>query len=213
MIISHRDSPIAMKRFSEDIRRRADELGRDPNSFKIFFTVRPVVGGSHEEALALQRKERASHSSSLEFGLANVSMRLGYDVSEFDLDEPLPADLPSRLKGVEGVFQQYTENGTRTLREIALSQASNETFPIVGSPREVADRFEELADEAQADGFAIQGTLTPADVLPFVEQVAPLLRERGLTRRRFRYETFRENLHDPEFIETPPVLTAAKGVS
>jgi alkanesulfonate monooxygenase SsuD/methylene tetrahydromethanopterin reductase-like flavin-dependent oxidoreductase (luciferase family) len=197
-VLAHRNSPEDMKSFRDDIRRRAEKFGRDPDSLNLFFTFTPFVGESQEEAAALREKALTSPTKSIEAGLANFSLRIGYDVSGLPLDEPLPRDL--KIAGSTGVLDQHTGNASPTLREIAISELLKETFSVQGTPVEVADRLEEVMDQVGGDGYAVRGSLMPRSVLPMVEHVVPILQERGLTRKGYRYSTFRQNMLDADFI-------------
>ncbi|MEV1295688.1 NtaA/DmoA family FMN-dependent monooxygenase [Pseudonocardia sp. NPDC049635] len=198
MIICIRNSPEAMKDFRDDIRERARSFGRNPDSVKVFFTVRLFVGDSYEDALALRSSMIDRATVNEEVGLANYSYRAGYDFNRLPLDEPLPADF--RTGHSQSMVPQYTERGqTLTLREIALAEARKENFHLTGTPKDVADGMVDLMEQVGGDGIAIRDTNDPTTVTAVVDRVIPLLRARGAVRSRYRYSTLRENLLDPEF--------------
>lgn len=197
IVIMHRNSVPEMKEFRDDIRRRVTAAGRDPDSCKVIFTVKTVLGETDEEARALLEQDRRRPSVNVEAGLAYLSYRIGYDVSGLPLDEPLPAGIAGH--GVSGIVQQHTSGPPVTLRETALAEAVKESFLVVGTPAGVADRLAAAMEEIGGDGFAFRETMTPSRILPIVDRLMPELRRRGLTRSAFRHDTFRENLHDPEF--------------
>lgn len=147
----------------------------------------------------MRAEELALPTSNLETGLANFSSRIGYDVSRLPIDEPLPADL--KIAGSDGVLQQHTEKGAPTLREIAMSEIMKDTHLVQGTPEQIADELEAVMEEVGGDGFAIRGTMVPSVVVPLVDQLVPVLQSRGLTRKGYRYPTFRENMADPYFSE------------
>jgi alkanesulfonate monooxygenase SsuD/methylene tetrahydromethanopterin reductase-like flavin-dependent oxidoreductase (luciferase family) len=80
-----------------------------------------------------------------------------------------------------------------------MAEIRKETTVISGSANDVADQLAELMDFVGGDGFAFANGFYPSQFWPVVHQVIPILRERGLTRTRYRHDTFRENLLDPEF--------------
>jgi alkanesulfonate monooxygenase SsuD/methylene tetrahydromethanopterin reductase-like flavin-dependent oxidoreductase (luciferase family) len=201
IVIMHRNSVTEMKTFRDDIRRRADSFGRDPDSCKVFFTVKAVIGDTEESAAALVEKERRRPSVNVEAGLAYLSYRIGYDFSGLPLDEPLPADISGH--GVSGILQQHGNEEAATLREIALAEAVKESFLVVGTADTAADQLESAMNEIGGDGFAFRETMTPSRIIPIADQLMPELRRRGLARTGFRYDTFRENLHDPGFAVAP----------
>lgn len=51
--------------------------------------------------------------------------------------------------------------------------------PIVGTPEQVADRMIELADGADLDGYLFAPVIPPASTVDFIEQVLPILKDRG----------------------------------
>lgn len=74
--------------FYADVRTRMAALGRPPSRLKVLPGVLVVLGETMEEAEA--KKARLDALVHPDCGLPNLSMRLGTDVSGFDLDGPLP---------------------------------------------------------------------------------------------------------------------------
>jgi FMN-dependent oxidoreductase (nitrilotriacetate monooxygenase family) len=205
IIISHRNTPEAMKDFRDEMRARMVSIGRDPDTCKIFFTVRPFIGDTPTEAAAIRSRRMGRPTVNVEVGLAQFSSRVGYDFRDHPLDEPVDPATVQHIKGVQGVFQQHTEasGGRETLREIAMREAMKETYIVQGTPEQVADQMSEIMDFVGGDGLAIRDTMLPSSVIPMVDRVVPLLRKRGLTRDSYRYETFRENLLDTGAQQVP----------
>jgi FMN-dependent oxidoreductase (nitrilotriacetate monooxygenase family) len=206
IIISHRNSPEAMKDFREDLRARMRTMGRDPDTCKIFFTVRPFIGDTLAEAKAMRTNALSSPTINLEVGLAALSARTGRDYRNDPLDEPLRTEAVDEAASA-GILEQHTERG-ETLREAAMSEAMKETFVVEGDPRQVAERFAEVMDYVGGDGLAIRETMMPSTVLPITDRVAPVLREMGLVRNRYAHKTFRENLLDPAFAAASRTVAA-----
>lgn len=77
----------AMKEYRQDMDERLIAHGRDPKDLKILFTVSPVFGETHDEAVA---KKARIDATSIEDALARLSWSSGIDFSQFELDEPLP---------------------------------------------------------------------------------------------------------------------------
>jgi alkanesulfonate monooxygenase SsuD/methylene tetrahydromethanopterin reductase-like flavin-dependent oxidoreductase (luciferase family) len=196
--ILHSNSVGAMKRYRDDIRARMIRIGRDPDSCKVFYTAKAIVADSKEEAEALYARHKLRKILDMEAGLANFSSRIGYDVSQLELDEPVPHDLP--IWGSLGQLQQHVEKGrSLTLREIGRIEGIKESYMALGTPEQIADQFAEDMETIGGDGFAIRETLHPSNVLPVVDRLIPVLRQRALIRSDYRYPTFRENLMDPDF--------------
>jgi FMN-dependent oxidoreductase (nitrilotriacetate monooxygenase family) len=198
LIVTHRNTPAAMRVFREDIRERARSFGRDPDDVKVFFTLRPYIGETRAEARALRDYMRSRPTVNEEVGLAIFSSRTGVDFGAFPLDEPLPEKLT--VAGSQSMVPQYTEAGQAlTLRQIAMNEALQDGFSIEGTPADIANEMIDVMTEVGGDGIAVVGPLRPSAVSPFVDRVIPLLRSRVAVRTGYRHARFRENLQDAEF--------------
>ena len=67
------------------------------------------------------------------------------------------------------------------------------THSFAGTPEQVANVIEEWFTNGAADGFNIMPALLPSGLEAFVEQVVPILRDRGLFRREYTGETLRDH--------------------
>jgi hypothetical protein len=65
---------------------------------------------------------------------------------------------------------------------------------MVGGPKEIADKLEEMFIERGCDGFVIAATYVPGSYADFVHHVVPELQRRGLFQKDYRGKTLRENL-------------------
>ncbi len=65
---------------------------------------------------------------------------------------------------------------------------------IVGGPKEIADRLEEMFVSRGCDGFVIAATYVPGSYADFVRHVVPELQRRGLFHKDYAGKTLRENL-------------------
>ena len=93
-----------------DVRERARKAGRDPDHIKILPGCLVVVGDTAEEA----RQKRTLLDSLVhpDSGIASLSIALGCDASQFDLDGPLP-DIPE-------------SNASKSGRERVIARAQRE---------------------------------------------------------------------------------------
>ena len=85
---------------------------------------------------------------------------------------------------------------SHTLREIATRKVSLDSVPFIGTPQRVADSLARTIEAVGGDGFAIRQGLWPGYVGPFVEQVVPLLQQRGVARAEYAGTTLREHLQE-----------------
>ena len=86
----------------------------------------------------------------------------------------------------------------RTVRDfIHFSGRGRVHNPVIGGPKEVADRLEQWFVERGCDGFVIPATHVPGAYEDFVRFVVPELQRRGLFRKDHAGTTLRENLGMP----------------
>ena len=64
---------------------------------------------------------------------------------------------------------------------------------VVGTPEQIADRLAEW-QEAGVDGINVMNWTLPGSYETFVDEVVPVLQERGLAQREYREGTLREKL-------------------
>ena len=64
----------------------------------------------------------------------------------------------------------------------------------MGTPERVADIMQEWFESGAADGFMLNGAVLPQAFDDFVDEVLPILKERGLFRTEYEARTLRGNL-------------------
>jgi len=197
MVIAHKNTLADMKTYVAQLRGALEKAGRDPASCKIFFSIKPVMGET--EQVAKEAWRRNYENSSIEKGLSYLSGTMNIDFSKFDLDEPLPPDLP--VSGMIGKLLQHTQaNKDMTLRDIAKHEGMYETYPICGTPEHCADVIEQTARESGADGFHFRPAGPGGSVgdLHYLTEIAtklmPVLQRRGLARTNYSGSTLKDNL-------------------
>jgi FMN-dependent oxidoreductase (nitrilotriacetate monooxygenase family) len=195
-ILVGRETPDEMKRFYDAFKARMHTYGRAPEDCKIFFLVKPIIADTDEAAQ--QRADRLSATAPVEAGLAALSTLMQLDLSPYALDAPLPAALQARAtQGLRSQFAKFYMPGrTPTLREIATRKVSLDALPFIGTPQRVAENMTSTIEAIGGDGFAIRQGLWPGYVGPFVEQVIPLLQQRGVVRTAYTGQTLREHLQE-----------------
>jgi FMN-dependent oxidoreductase (nitrilotriacetate monooxygenase family) len=195
-IIVGRETPEEMKRFYDAFKARMRKFGRAPGACKLFFLVKPIIGDTDEAAQ--QAADALYATAPVEAGLAALSTLLQIDLSTYALDQPLPDSLQRRAtQGIRSQLDKfYVPGRTPTLREIATRKVSLDSMPFIGTPQRVADSMARTMEAIGGDGFAIRQGLWPGYVGPFVEQVIPLLQQRGVVRREYTGTTLREHLQE-----------------
>jgi len=167
---------------------------RREDSMKIMPGFMPIIGRDESEARAMF----AELNRNLDMKQANtvLSDRLGTDMSRHDLDGPVP-ELPEsdHLKSRAMLLLETARREGLTLRDLCYRvAAARGHLMVVGSPAQVADAMETWFREGAADGFNLMPPFFPGQFDAFVDQVVPILRERGLVRRDYEGATLRDNL-------------------
>ncbi|AJP47767.1 monooxygenase [Rugosibacter aromaticivorans] len=183
------------QQYYTDVKARMLAVGRDPGQMKILPGAFVVVGDTAEEARAKKR-----HLDSLvypESGFASLAGQLGCDISGFDLDKPLPEDLPpsnASHTARQKLVAMSRDEGF-TVRELAqYIGGAFGTLEMIGTPAMIADQIEDWFTSKACDGFNIMFPYLPEGLDDFVDKVVPELQRRGLFRREYEGKTLRENL-------------------
>lgn len=196
-IFSANNTLISAREFYADIKQRMREIGRNPSHLKVLPGVFVVIGETLAEA-----KARKRHLDSLvhpDSGLGSLSVMLGCDARQFDLDELLP-EIPE-------------SNASKSSREKLIAMAREENMSVrqlaqyvggsfgvmemVGTPASIVDEMEEWLMTDACDGFNVMFPFLPDGLDDFVNQVVPELQRRGIFRREYEGRTLRENLGLP----------------
>lgn len=160
------------------LRAAAADLGRDPRSIKVFTMVTPVVGETHDEAVAKLRDYRRFVSPV--GALALFGGWTGVDLAKLDPDQPLTYVETDANRSALASFTTAAAERAWTVRELADEIGIGGRGPVlVGSPTEVADELERWVDEADVDGFNLAYVTTPGTFADFAKFVVPELRRRG----------------------------------
>ncbi len=185
--------------FYRDIKRRARNLGRNPDHVLIMPGVAPFVGRTDEEAqekyAALTGLIRDEDGVSLLNGLTGGTL----DLTGYDLDAPLPPAPPTEgMKSRQALIRQIADENNFTIRQLFQWVATARGhYTIVGSASRIADVLQEWFENEGADGFNILPPWLPTGLEDFVELVIPELQRRGLFRTEYEGQTLRENLGLP----------------
>ena len=180
-----------------DIKGRMDRLGRRREHLLVLPGAFVVVGDTVAEARAKKR-----HLDSLvhpDSGIASLSVRLGHDVSGFDLDGPLP-EIPESNASKSGreKLVDLARRENLTVRQLAqYVGGAFGSLEMIGTPATIADQMAEWLANDACDGFNVMFPYLPEGLDDFVDRVVPELQRRGLFRREYEGRTLRENLGLP----------------
>jgi N-acetyl-S-(2-succino)cysteine monooxygenase len=181
--------------FYSDVKRRLPKFGRLAEELVIMPGIFPVLGGTEKEAQENYEFIQSLVHPTIAWSILR-QYYVGVDLSGYSLDDkapPLPTDTElnkSRLKLVSDLAARGL-----TLRQLYLSLATARGHrTVVGTPEQVADAIGEWFHGGAADGFNIMPPVLPTGLSDFVDQVVPILQQRGWYRTEYEGHTLRENL-------------------
>jgi alkanesulfonate monooxygenase len=184
--------------FYADVKGRMEACSRARDSLKILPGLSVTVAPTQAEADAKFRTlQDLLHP---ELGVALLSRRIGFDLTGYPLDEPLP-DLPENavVSSRSEMIKGWAEGGRPTLRELYTKfAAARGHFSLVGTPNQVVDAMEEWFTTGACDGFNILPQYYPDGLTDFVDLVVPELQRRGIFRTAYEGPTLRDVLGLPK---------------
>jgi len=195
------------KAFYADVKARLDRYGRRPDDLKIVPAATAVIGDTDAEAEELVKHIHLQQVSP-QGAIAFLEQVWGRDLSAYDPDGPLP-DVDPDVDGFESITQgrvRHIDNALATakrwrelaeakglsIRQLVIEAASRVTF--VGAAETVAARIDRNVQDDAADGYILVPHLTPTGLDRFVDEVVPLLQERGVFRADYDGPTLRDHL-------------------
>ncbi|MPS68314.1 MAG: LLM class flavin-dependent oxidoreductase [Novosphingobium sp.] len=187
--------------FRSDLRTRIAAVGRDPDGVRIMPGLSCVLGGTEEEA-------RANHLAILDLAddalaIEYLSESLGCDLTAFDPAGAIPVDtildrtiLPKAdiARAITPAQEKGTPLGDFAANFMRHPRGHN---VFLGTPEQMADLMIAWRDAGACDGFTLQPSYMPGGLEDFVEQVVPLLQQRGRLRTEYPGSTLRETLGLP----------------
>ena len=190
--------PASAKAAYDSLKQRVVKNGRAPDDVPILPGVMPIIGESDEQAKEQLARLQSWLTSTN--AMALVSQRLGYDISGYPLDGPVP-EFPEKTDRGQAFSQTLLDMARRekmTLRDLYnVTAAARGHWVIYGTPQRIADKFEEWFTGGMADGFVIMPAYFPGAFDDFVNLVVPELQRRGLFRRDYSGSTLRDHLGLP----------------
>ena len=181
------------RHFYADMQARLREAGRAPGALKVLPGALVTVGRSTQEAV--DRQALLDSLVHVESALPNLSLRLGVDASQFELDAPLP-ELPrtnASQSGQDALVAQARRESL-TVRQLAQRVSGYGGLKMVGTASEIADTMQHWLETEACDGFNVMFPTVPAGLNDFVDLVVPELQRRGIFRTAYQGSTLRDHL-------------------
>lgn len=180
--------------FYADLKGRLAAHGRRPEDLLILPGISPVIGRSEEEAKAKEAELNALINPV--YGLAQLSSMLDHELTEADLDGPLPP-VDAGTEGNQSRKQLVLDLSAReglTVRQLIERLAGGRGHRVfAGTATQVADQIQEWFEQGAADGFNVMPPTLPGGLDDFVDLVVPELQRRGLFRTDYTGETLRDH--------------------
>jgi len=186
-------SKQALKTQVDNLRAKAEEVGRDPEHIATLQMITVVSAATDEEAEA--KYEEYLKLVSYDGAMARYSGWAGLDMSTFDPDVPLKDVKTNAGQTMINVFSKMDPDKDWTPRDIAEYIGIGGTSPvIVGGPQKCADELISWFEETGVSGFNFANATKFGDISDLVEHVVPELQRRGYMRTGFQGTTLRESL-------------------
>ena len=186
--------------FGKKVRDRAIAVGRDPSGIRIVPGLVVILGETRAEAL--RKHELFSGAGSEDGLLARFAKEHNIDLDTFDPDAVLdPAQFvpdPNRLQAVGmglGLLDLLTHEKLTARQAVRRSEGNHRL--LLGRAEDVADDIIDLWADGTVDGYTLQPPRAPDDIAEFVEQVVPILQDRGVYPRAYEGKTIRDRYNLP----------------
>ena len=135
---------VSAKTAYDSLKQRVVKHGRLPEHLPILPGVMPIIGET--DAQAKEQLAKLQSWLTPTNALTLVSQRLGYDISGYPLDGPVP-DFPQPTEGGRAFSTALLEMARRekmTLRDLYnVTAAARGHWVVYGTPKRIADIFEE----------------------------------------------------------------------
>ncbi len=180
--------------FSNKLRDLCQAAGRPRDAIRILLGVSTIVGDTEQEAQDIIAKLGSMVEPVA--AMRVLSDRLGADMNQYDIDGPVPELPPSTMmQGHARVLQSIAKRRNLTIRQLRdYAAVSSGHRVLMGTPTQIADDLESWFRSGACDGFAIMTPYSPQPFGRFVDQVVPILQERGLFRKDYEGTTLRDHL-------------------
>ncbi|MBO0768030.1 MAG: NtaA/DmoA family FMN-dependent monooxygenase [Solirubrobacterales bacterium] len=181
--------PDNARKLIDDTRGLVAGHGRNPDDLRFFQGLSFVIGSSEAEARA--KEAELEEKIDVDGMIAHFGGSLGVDLGEYEPDTPI--DVIHTEGGQSGLawLRESAGGRTPTLEDVVRLRAKNTR--VVGTPEQIADALWRWRD-AGVDGINVVNSTIPGSYTEFIEYVLPVLRERGLARKRYEPGTLRAKL-------------------
>ncbi|MBZ5201662.1 LLM class flavin-dependent oxidoreductase [Planomicrobium chinense] len=197
-IFTHANSLEQARAYYNDVKDKAEAIGRNRDELFVYPALSPIVGATLEEAEA--KYEEIQNLVTIEEALNYLGRYFDhFDFSQFPLDEPFPeigdVGKNSFQSTTDHIKKRAREHGL-TLRQVAMEEATRKGS-FFGTYEQIANQLIQWVEEGGADGFIVGHHVLGRDFDAFLQNVLPILEERGYYSRSYGHDTLRGNLGLP----------------
>lgn len=194
-IFTHKETLAGAQEYYRAVKDEATKHGRAADEIAILPALSPIIGATEEEALATY--ERIKNYVSMEEALAYLGRYFDhFDFSQFPLDEPFPdiGDVgKNSFQSTTDDIKQMAQVENLTLGEVALRVATPK-HDFIGTYEDIADKMIQWVEEEGADGFVLGMPVFGEQYDAFLENVLPILVDKGYVDPDDKADTLRGNL-------------------
>jgi len=188
--------------YAHNVRAKMANFGRREDDVLCFAYMKIITGSTEAEARA--KYDDYYGQVSYEGAMALLCAWTGVDFSRYEPDQPIEYIETNAVRTVLHSFTAGDPDRIWTLRDVARFVGIGGAGPVlVGAPEQIADQLEDWV-AAGVDGFNLSYATLPEGFEEFVDEVVPVLQQRGRMQTRYQAGSLREKL----FPGRPPRVQA-----
>ena len=194
VVFTAQQSLQSARAFYRGLKDRVLKAGRREDEVLVLPGVMPIIGRSETEAR--EKYQELQELIDPAIGLGLLSGFLGFDLSRYPVDGPLPElPLTEGWQSRQLMFSEMAKRESLSIRQLYERVAGARGHKvIIGTARTIADEMEAWFTGGAADGFNVLAATLPDGLTEFVDQLVPELQRRGLFRTEYEGVTLREHL-------------------
>jgi alkanesulfonate monooxygenase SsuD/methylene tetrahydromethanopterin reductase-like flavin-dependent oxidoreductase (luciferase family) len=183
--------------FRSEIHALMAARGRRPETVAIQPGLSPIIGSTMAEAL--RKEAELDELVHPRVGTWMISEYLNFPLYDISPDSLVPAceirAANPNLSPAAGAFLDRCVRENLTIAAGGRILARSRTHQsFVGTPETLADHMQTWLSQGGCDGFNLLPAWFPGELELFVDQVVPLLQQRGIYRRDYEGTTLRRHL-------------------
>ncbi|MGO4187425.1 NtaA/DmoA family FMN-dependent monooxygenase [Pseudarthrobacter sp. TAF60_1] len=189
------------------LRQAAEKAGRDPDEIKFFAGVMPAIAATRREALERRLllgkdifPQRVPYLGYM-LSISLTADRLDTPLTAAELTAARPNPSDPRASNALAIAREGW-----TIREVLAHGVIDYHPTPVGPASVTADHMQEWFEAGAVDGFWVSVDIYEDGIDTFVDEVVPILQDRGLFHHDYRGTTLRDHLGAPHQYGLDPRL-------